>query len=313
MSDSDPPTRPFISVSVRPATDGDQEKLARALSHLADEDPSLTVSTESLDGRVVLGGTSESQLESACDQVYREHQIELHMDEPKVIYLETIRRTSEAEGKYIRQTGGHGNYGHVKLRLEPAPRGSGYRFFDETKESQIPVGFIEPVTLGALEAAKRGILAGYEVVDLRVVLYDGSFHSEDSNEAAFKFAGSIAFKEAARKASPVVLEPVMSTEAEVPEKLLSNLVGYFNSLRGRIEGMESIDGWVTIRAIVPLAEILQSGANGGPVYPMHFAGYEPAPPSGWNRDDGAGITANKPEGPRNRGGSASAWPEAESE
>jgi elongation factor G len=309
MSDSDPPTRPFISVSVRPATDGDQEKLARALSHLADEDPSLTVSTESLDGRVVLGGTSESQLESVCDQISRELQIGLLIDEPKVIYLETIRRTSEAEGKYIRQVGGHGNYAHVKLRLERGRQGSGYQFVNETKESLIPRAFIEPINLGITEAARRGILAGCEIVDFRAVLYDGSFHAEDSNEMAFKFAGSIAFKEAARKASPVVLEPVMSIEAEVPEKLLSNLVGYLNNLRGRIESMEPIDGWVTIQAIVPLAEMLRSSANGGPVYPMRFAGYEPAPPNGWNNSGEAGVTANKPDGPRGRSGSTSAKPE----
>jgi elongation factor G len=313
MSDSDPSTRPFISVSIRPMTDGDQKKLAHALSRLADEDPSLTVSTESTDGRVVLGGTSESQLESACDQVSREYQIDLLIDEPRVIYVETIRRASEAEGKYIRQTGGHGNYGHVKLRIEPGQRGSGYEFINETTESQIPQNFIEAVNLGVLEAAKRGILAGYEVIDSRVILYDGTFHPEDSNETAFKFAGSIAFKEAARKASPIVLEPVMSIEAEVPEELMSNFGGYLNSLRGRIESTERIDGWVTIQAIVPLAELLQSKANGGPVYPMHFAGYEPVPPGRQNGGDDAGVTANKPGGPRNRGGFASVWPEAESE
>jgi elongation factor G len=313
MKNFDPPTRPLLSVSINPTMDGDQEKLARALSHLADENPSLTVSTESTDGRVVLGVTSESQLESVCDQISREFQIELLIDEPKVIYLETIRRTFEAEGKYIRQTGGHGNYGHVKLRLEPGDSGSGYRFVNETKDGQIPAEFIEPVNLGILEAARLGILAGYEMVDFRAVLYDGSYHAEDSNEMAFKFAGSIAFKEAARKALPIVLEPVMSIEAEYPEIPLGDIVGYLNRLRGRIESTECSDGWVTIQAIVPLAELLQASANGGPVYPMRFAGYEPAPRSGWNRDDGAGVTANKPDRPRTRGGVASAWPEAEQE
>jgi elongation factor G len=313
MTNSDPPTRPLLSVSIHPVTDGDQEKLARALSRLADEDPSLTVSTESTDGRVVLGVTSESQLESMCDQISREYQIELLIDEPRVIYVETIRRASEAEGRYIRQVGGHGNYGHVKLRLEPSDSGSGNQFINETKDSQIPAEFIEPVNLGILEAARLGILAGYEMVNFRVILYDGSFHPEDSNKMAFKFAGSTAFKEAARKASPIVLEPVMSIETEVPEKLLSNLVGHLNSLRGRIESMEHSGGWVTIQAIVPLAELLQSGANGGPVYPMRFAGYEPAPHGDWSGSDGAGVTANKPDGPRTRGGVASAWPEAEPE
>jgi elongation factor G len=287
-------------------TDGDQEKLARALSRLADENPSLTVSMESTDGRVVLGGTSEPQLESICDRISREYQIELFIDKPKVIYLETIRRTFEAEGKYIRQTGGHGNYGHVKLRLEPGPRGSGYQFVNETKETQIPAEFIEPVNLGILEAARLGILAGYEMVDFRAILYDASFHPEDSNEMAFKFAGSIALKEAARKAFPIVMEPVMSIEAEFPEKYLSSVVGGMNDRRGRIESMEHRNDSVAVQATIPLAELLRSSTYGAAGYRMRFAGYEPAPRGDWNRDNGAGVTANKPDGPRTRKGSASA-------
>jgi elongation factor G len=313
MSDSDPPTRPLLSGSIRTVTDGDQEKLARALSRLADKNPSLTVSTESTDGRAVLGVTSESQLESMRNQISREYQIELLIDEPRVIYVETIRRASEAEGRYIRQVGGHGNYGHVKLRLEPGPRGSGYQFVNETAEGQIPQAFVEPVDRGIVEAAGLGILAGYKMVDLRAVLYDGSYHAEDSNKMAFKFAGSIAFKEAARKAFPIVMEPVMSIEAEVPEKYLSRVVGEMNDRRGRIESMEHRNASVTVQATIPLAELLRSSAHGAASYPMRFARYEPAPHSGWNRDDGAGVTANKPDGPRTRGGSASARPEAEPE
>ncbi len=294
-------------------TDGDQQKLARALSRLADEIPSLTVSTNSTDGRVVLGVMSESQLESMCDQFSREYKIELLVDEPRVIYLETIPRTSEAEGRYIRQVGGHGNYGQVKLRLEPGPRGSGYQFANETAEGQIPQEFIEPIDRGIREAARLGILAGYGVVDFRAVLYDGSYHAEDSTELAFRFAGSIAFKEAARKASPIVLEPVMSVEAEVPEKYLSSVVREMNDRRGRIEGVDNRNASVAIQATIPLAELLQSSARGRPAYPMRFAGYEPAPHGGWGGSDGSGVTANKPEGPRTRGGVASAWPEAEPE
>ncbi len=310
MRDSDPPTRPFISVSLRPATDCDREKFERTLKGVAQQDPSLVISTEFTDGRTVLSGTSESQLESVCDQISRELQIELLIDEPRVIYLETIRRTSGAEGKYIRWTGGSGNYGQVKLRLEPSQQGSGYQFVNQTTDGQIPREFVEPINLGIQEAARLGILAGYEMVDLRAVLYDGSYHAEDSNEMAFRFAGSIAFKEAACKAYPIVLEPVMSIEVEVPEEFLSKLVDYLNGLRGRIESTESIDGWATIQAIVPLAELLRSNANGGPVYPMRFAGYEPAPPKGWNNGDEAGVTANKPDGPRTGGRFASAEPES---
>ena len=216
-----------------------------------------------------------------------------------MIYLETIRRTSEAEGKYIRQVGGHGNYGHVKLRLEPGRQGNGYQFINETKDSQIPPKFIEPANRGIIEAARLGILAGYGVIDFRTVLYDGSSHPEDSNEMAFKFAGSIAFKEAARKALPIVIEPVMSIQAEVPEKYLSSVVGEMNDRRGRIESMEHRNASVTIQAIVPLAELLRSSAYGKPAYPMRFAGYEPAPHGGWSGSDGAAVTANKPERPAN--------------
>lgn len=309
MSDSDPPLRPIISVTVRPASDGERGELERTLNGLTRRDPSLTISTGLPDGRAVISGTSESQLESVCDQISHELKIGLLIDEPRVIYLETIRKASEAEGKYIRQVGGHGNYAHVKLRLEPRDSGSGYQFVNETKKSQIPPEFIEHVAAGILEAAQHGILAGYEMVDLRVVLYDGSYHAEDSNDMAFRFAGSAAFREAVLKASPIILEPVMSIEAEVPEKLLSNLVGYLNSLRGRIEGAEGSDGWITIRAIAPLAELLQSGENGEPAYPMRFSGYEPAPPRDWDGGDGAGVVANKPEFPRTGRGSAAAEPE----
>jgi len=306
VSDSDPPTRPLLSVSIQPVADDDQKKLAHALSRLADENPIMTVSTDSTDGRVILGVTSESQLESMCDQFSREYEIELLIDEPRVIYVETIQRASEAEGKYIRQVGGHGNYGHVKLRLEPSDSGCGNQFINETKDSQIPAEFIEHVNLGILEAAKLGILAGYEMVNFRAILYDSSFHPEDSNKMAFKFAGSIAFKEAARKAFPIVMEPVMSIEAEVPEKYLNRVVGEMNDRRGRIEGMEHRNGSVTVQATIPLAELLRSSKHGAASYQMRFAGYEPVPHGGWNRDDGAGVTANKPDGPRTGRGSASA-------
>jgi elongation factor G len=306
MSDSDPPTRPILSVSIHPVTDGDQEKLAHALSRLAGENPSLTVSTESTGGRFVLGGTSESQLGSVCEQISRELQIELLVGEPRVIYLETIRRTSEAEGKYIRQTGGHGNYAHVKLRLEPCRRGSGYQFVNETADAQLPKEFVEPINLGIQEAARLGVVAGYKIVDLRAVLYDGSSHAEDSNEMAFRFASSIAFKEAARKASPIVLEPVMSVDVAVPEKYLSKVVDNLNKRRGRVQDLNQSGASVVVHAIVPLAELLRSSTHERADYPMSFAGYEPAPPSDWNDGEGAGITADKPESPRGRSGSISA-------
>ena len=256
---------------------------------------------------------SESHLEAVCDRISRELQIELDTGDPKVIYLETIRRTCEAEGKYIGQTGGHGNYGHVKLRLEPGESGSGYVFANEIREGLIPPEFIEPVRRGVLEAASHGISAGYEVVDLRAVLCDGSSHVDDSNEMAFRIASSIAFKEAARKALPIVLEPVMSVEVEVAEENLNDAVSDLSSRRGRIQDVKHRGTSVVYFAIVPLVELLRSSALGRPNYPMRFAGYEPAPRSGWNGSDGVGVTANKPEGPRAGRGFAPAEPEVESE
>jgi elongation factor G len=184
----------------------------------------LKISALSPGGHAIIRGMSESHLETVCDRVSRELQIEINIGGPKVIYVETIRRRSEAEGKYIRQTGGSGNYGYVKLRLEPGEPGSGYQFSSEIREGQIPLEFIEPVSRGVSGAASGGILAGYEMVDLRAVLCDGSYHTEDSNAMAITIAGSIAFKEAACRASPIVLEPVMSVEAVVPEKYLGDVV-----------------------------------------------------------------------------------------
>ena len=294
-------------------TDGDQQKLARALSRLADEIPSLTVSTDSMDGRVVLGVMSESQLESMCDQFSREYKIEFLVDEPRVIYLETIRRTSEAEGRYIRQVGGHGNYGHVKLRLEPGPRGAAINSSTKLPKAkshrnslnQSTVALTRPQDLAFWPATRWLISVPFCMT--------AAITPKIQTELAFRFAGSIAFKEAARKASPIVLEPVMSVEAEVPEKYLSSVVREMNDRRGRIEGVDNRNASVAIQATIPLAELLQSSARGRPAYPMRFAGYEPAPHGGWGGSDGSGVTANKPEGPRTRGGVASAWPEAEPE
>jgi elongation factor G len=313
VSDSRVPIRSIISVPVVPKTDGHREAFQRALSGLIEEDPTLKISAPSADGRVFICGESEPHLESACDMVLRKLQIELDVGEPKVIYLETIRRPSEGEGKYIRQTGGQGNYGHVRLRLEPGESGSGFQFVNEMREGQIPQEFVGAIIGGILDAAVQGTLAGYEMVDLRAVLFDGSYHDRDSNEMAFRFAGAIAFKEAARKAFPVVLEPVMSVEVEVAEENLTDAVGDLNRRRGRIEDVKHRGIFVIYHAIVPLAEMLRSSAHGRPAYPMHFAGYEPALLEGWDNADGAGVTANKPEGPNAGRHFASANPEIESE
>jgi elongation factor G len=256
---------------------------------------------------------SETHLHAVCDLVLHKCQFVLGVGELEVIYLETIRRNSEGEGKYIRQTGGHGNYGHVKLRLDPGRPGSGYQFANEIKGGQIPPEFVEPVRLGVLGAAHHGILAGFEMVDLRVVLYDGSYHDKDSNELAFMNAGSIAFREAARKAIPIVLEPVMSVEVKVAEKHLAGVIDDLKRRRGRIDAVECHDATAEVHAIVPLAEMLLTSTHGRPEYPMHFEGYEPAQRGDPNNGDGAGVTANRPEGPRTGRGSAFAEPDLESE
>ncbi len=209
---------PVISVAIEPKTKADQEKMGIALSRLADEDPTFKVRTDEDSGQTIISGMGELHLEILVDRMKREHKVEANVGEPKVAFRETIRKSAEAEGKYIRQTGGSGNYGHCKLRVEPNEPGKGYEFINDIKGGVVPKEYIKPIDQGVQGALELGILAGYPIVDVKVHLYDGSYHEVDSNEMAFKFAGSIAFKEAARKASPVLLEPVMAVEVTVPEE-----------------------------------------------------------------------------------------------
>jgi len=272
-----------ISVAIEPKTKADQEKMAVALSRLADEDPTFKVHTDEDSGQTIISGMGELHLEILVDRMKREHKVEANVGEPKVAFRETIRKKAEAEGKYIRQTGGSGNYGHCKLRVEPNLPGAGYEFINEIKGGSVPREFIKPIDQGVQGALELGILAGFPLVDVKVTLYDGSYHEVDSNEMAFKFAGSIAFKEAARKASPVLLEPVMAVEVTVPEEFMGVIIGDINSRRGRIEGMEHIGGSQVIKAIVPLKEMfgyvndIRSSTQGRASYSMQFARYEEAP------------------------------------
>jgi elongation factor G len=231
-----------ISVAIEPKTKADQEKMGVALSRLADEDPTFKVRTDIESGQTIISGMGELHLEILVDRMKREHKVEANVGEPRVAFRETIRKTAEAEGKYIRQTGGSGNYGHVKIRLEPGEPGSGFQFLDAIRGGVVPKEYIKPTEQGIREALTGGILAGYEMVDFKAVLYDGSYHDVDSNEMAFKIAGSMAFKEAARKASPVLLEPMMAVEVTVPEEHMGTIIGDINSRRGRIEGMEHVGG-----------------------------------------------------------------------
>ncbi|MGZ4789381.1 MAG: elongation factor G [Terriglobales bacterium] len=275
---------PVIAVAVEPKTKSDQEKMGLALARLAQEDPTFRVSTDQDSGQTIIEGMGELHLEIIIDRMMREYKVEANVGKPQVAYRETIRKNSQAEGKFIRQSGGKGQYGHVKIRMEPNP-GKGYEFENEITGGSIPKEFIKPIDAGIKEAMEGGVLAGYEMVDVKVILYDGSYHEVDSSEMAFKIAGSMAFKEAAKKASPVLLEPVMSVEVVVPEDFLGVIVGDLNSRRGRIEGMEHRAGSQVVKSMVPLSEMfgyathMRSSTQGRATYSMHFARYEEAPRS----------------------------------
>ena len=272
-----------ISVAIEPKTKADQEKMGVALSKLADEDPTFKVKTDEDSGQTIISGMGELHLEILVDRMKRENKVEANVGEPKVAFRETIRKEAEAEGKYIRQTGGSGNYGHCKIRLKPSEPGTGYLFINDIKGGSIPKEFIKPIDQGIREALDGGILAGFPVVDVTVTLYDGSYHDVDSNEMAYKIAGSMAFKEAARKASPVLLEPVMAVEVTVPEDFVGTIIGDINSRRGRIESLEHAAGSQLVKAIVPLKEMfgyvndIRSSTQGRASYSMQFARYEEAP------------------------------------
>jgi elongation factor G len=319
VSQSHTQDRPVISVAISPRSSDDREKFQRALSDLAEQDPTIRINTEPIVGQAIISGMGELHLEVICDRILHEYKIHLDVSKPKVLYVETIRKQAEAEGKYIRQTGGRGQYAHVKLRLEPRELGSDYQFVNETREGAVLPEFVAPINFGIQEAMKGGILAGYEMVDLRAVLYDGSYHVADSNEMAFKIAASMAFKEAARKASPVLMEPVMSVQVVTPEDLAGSIIGDLSLRRGRIERMESRAGSQVITAIVPLAEMLgyathmRLSTQGRFEYSMHFAHYEAAPRTGESGADEAGVTANRPKRPKAGSGFAAAKLDAESE
>src|SRR5450432_536571 len=277
--------KPVIAVAVEPKTKVDQEKMGMALAKLAQEDPTFKVHTDIDSGQTIIEGMGELHLEIIVDRMMREYKVEANVGKPQVAYRETIRKQAEGEGKYIRQTGGSGQYGHVRIRLEPNEAGKGYEFINDVVGGVIPKEFIKPVDQGIKEALEGGVLAGYEMVDVKATLYDGSYHDVDSNEMAFKIAGSMAFKEAARKASPVLLEPVMAVEVVTPEDYAGAIMGDLSSRRGRIEGMEHRAGSQVIKANVPLSEMfgyathMRSSTQGRANYSMHFNRYEEAPRS----------------------------------
>ncbi|MEK6595163.1 MAG: elongation factor G [Pseudomonadota bacterium] len=274
---------PVIHVAVEPRTKVDQEKMGIALNRLAQEDPSFRVRTDEESGQTIISGMGELHLEIIVDRMKREFGVEANVGAPQVAYREAIRKQIEIEGKFVKQSGGRGQYGHVWLRMEPNETGKGFEFIDQIKGGAVPREYIPAVEKGLLETLPSGVLAGYPVVDVRVTLFDGSYHDVDSNENAFKMAASIAFKDGMRKANPVLLEPMMAVEVESPEDFMGNVVGDLSSRRGMIQGMEDVPGFKVIRAEVPLAEMfgystaLRSATQGRATYSMEFKHYAEAP------------------------------------
>ncbi|MBW4481678.1 MAG: elongation factor G [Tildeniella torsiva UHER 1998/13D] len=274
---------PVISVAVEPKTKQDMDKLAKALQSLSEEDPTFRVSTNPETNQTVIAGMGELHLDILVDRMLREFKVEANIGAPQVAYRETIRKATKAEGKFIRQSGGKGQYGHVVVEVEPAEEGSGFEFVSKIVGGTIPKEYIAPAEQGMKEACESGILAGYSVIDLKVTLVDGSYHDVDSSEMAFKIAGSMAMKEAVLKASPVLLEPIMKVEVEVPEDFLGDVMGDLNSRRGQIEGMGTEVGVAKVTAHVPLAEMfgyatdIRSKTQGRGIFSMEFSNYGEVP------------------------------------
>jgi elongation factor G len=276
---------PVISLAIEPKTKADQEKLGMGLAKLMAEDPTFRVRTDTETGQVVIAGMGELHLEIIVDRLKREFNVEASVGKPQVAYKETITRGADGEGRYVKQTGGRGQYGHAKIRLIPRKPGEGYEFDNQIVGGAIPREFIKPIDQGIREAMTTGVLAGYPMDDVKIELYDGSYHDVDSNEMAFKIAGSMAFKDAAGRAHPVLLEPVMRVEVVVPEEYMGDVIGDITSRRGHISSMEARGGSQVINSRVPLSEMfgyatdLRSRTQGRGSYSMHFDRYEPAPNS----------------------------------
>jgi elongation factor G len=274
---------PVIQLAIEPKTKADQEKLGMAMGKLVHEDPTLRVNTDPETGQTILSGMGELHLEIIVDRMQREFGVGANVGKPQVAYRETIRAKAQAEGRFVRQTGGHGQYGHVKIRVEPLAPGAGFVFENEIFGGTVPKEYIPAVEKGIVEALEGGVLAGYPMSDLKVALYDGSYHDVDSSEISFKIAGSMAIKAAANRAKPVLLEPIMSVEVVVPEEYMGDVIGDLNSRRGRIEGLELRGTSQIIKALVPLSEMfgyateLRSRTQGRGSFTMHFGRYDEVP------------------------------------
>ena len=276
---------PVISVAIEPKTKADQDKLSIALGKLADEDPSFRVKIDNETGQTIISGMGELHLEIIVDRLLREFKVGANVGKPQVAYRETITKKVEAEGKFVRQSGGRGQYGHVKIYIEPLGKGGGFEFENKIVGGVVPREYIEPARKGMEEALQGGVIAGYEVIDIKVTLFDGSYHDVDSSEMAFKVAGSMAVKNGVKKASPSILEPMMKVEIEVPDEYLGDVIGDLSGRRGRVEGMEAIEGTniQKVVALVPLAEMfgyatdIRSKTQGRGTFSMEFSKYEQVP------------------------------------
>ncbi|HTK09503.1 MAG TPA: elongation factor G [Ktedonobacteraceae bacterium] len=274
---------PVIEIAIEPKTRADQDKMGIALGKLAEEDPTFQMYTDQDSGQTIIRGMGELHLEVIVDRMFREFKVEANVGRPQVAYRETITRIAQAQGKHVRQTGGHGQYGDVWLRVEPNERGKGFEFISEIVGGTVPKEYIKPVENGVRETLENGIIAGYRMIDVKVALYDGSYHDVDSNEMAFKTAGSIAIKEAVRKAAPIILEPIMLVEVTTSEEFYGDVIGDLNRRRGTILGMDSRGTMSVVRGHVPLAEMfgyvneLRSMTSGRASYSMEFAHYNPVP------------------------------------
>ena len=274
---------PVIAVAIEPKTKADQEKMGVALAKLMQEDPTFKVHTDTETNQTIIRGMGELHLEIIVDRMVREFNVAANVGKPQVAYREAITRNSEAEGKFIRQSGGKGQYGHVKMRFEPLTDGKDFEFVNEIVGGSVPREFIKPVEAGIKEAMEKGIVAGYPMTGIKAILYDGSYHDVDSSEMAFKIAGSMAYQEGAKKAGPILLEPIMDVEAVTPEEYAGDVMGDLSRRRGRIQQMEERAGAKAIRAFVPLSEMfgyatqLRSMSQGRASYTMQFSSYEPAP------------------------------------
>ena len=274
---------PVISVAVEPKTKADQEKMGIALQKLAEEDPTFRVHTDPETSQTIISGMGELHLDIIVDRLLREFKVGCTVGNPQVAYRETIRKAVKSEGKFVRQSGGKGQYGHCWLEITPLEPGEGFKFENKVVGGAIPKEYISPIEAGVKEAMENGVVAGYPMVDIAVTVYDGSYHEVDSSEMAFKIAGSMGFKSGAQKANPVILEPYMKVEVTVPEEYMGDVIGDINSRRGRIEGMEARNGAQVIRAFVPLAEMfgyatdLRSKTQGRGNYSMEVDHYEDVP------------------------------------